>query len=216
MSRVGPWLLVRALMLIIPAVAWPQVNTATIYGTVTDPSGAAVASATINASNQQTGGSWNSNSNAQGEYTLTFLPAGTYTVVTRAAGFKESRNTDIELAGGQELRLRYALALGEVTESVTISSEAPMINTANAEQGHNINTVRVTELPTANRDWSSLLNLGAGITVSNNAVSLNGLPQDGFRFTVDGANASGSGESETLTSLGYIKAVSLEAVREVT
>lgn len=215
MSRVGRWPLVRALLFVIPALASSQVNTATIYGTVTDPSGSAVAQATISVSNQQTGGSWNATSNAQGEYTMTFLPAGTYTVVTRAPGFKESRNTNVELAGGQELRLRYALALGEVSESVTISAETPMINTANAEQGHTINTVRVTELPTANRDWSSLLNLGAGITVANNAVSLNGLPQDGFRFTVDGANASGSGESETLTSLGYIKAVSLEAVREV-
>ena len=54
------------------------------------------------------------------------------------------------------------------------------------------------------------------MTVMNgNTVSMNGLPQDGFRFTVDGANSSGSGESETMTSLGYIKAVSLEAIREV-
>jgi hypothetical protein len=111
--------------------------------------------------------------------------------------------------------LQYALSIGEVTDSVTVSAETPIINTANAEQGHNIDTLRVMELPTANRDWSSLLQLGAGLTVTNNAVSMNGLPPDGFRFTVDGADSSGSGESESLTSLGYIKAVSLEAVREV-
>jgi hypothetical protein len=169
----------------------------------------------VNATNQQTGRSWSATSNSGGQYTLTFLPAGKYTLVIKATGFKETRNTDVELSGGQELRLTHALVLGEVTDSVTVSAETPLVNTANAEQTHNLNTLRVMELPTVNRDWSTMLNLGAGITVSGSAVSLNGLPQDGFRFTVDGANASGSGESETLTSLGYIKAVSLEAVREV-
>lgn len=216
MSRVGHWPRVWALSLFVSALSLAQVNTATIYGSVTDPSGAAVTQATVNATNQNTNASWPASTNAQGEYTLTFLPAGTYTIITHAPGFKESRNTGVELAGGQELRLRYSLSVGEVTESVSVTGDAPVINTANAEQGHNLNTVRVTELPTANRDWSALLNLGGGITVvGGNTVSMNGLPQDGFRFTVDGANASGSGESETLTSLGYIKAVSLEAVREV-
>lgn len=216
MSRVPSASFVWALVCLIPGLSFAQVNTATIYGTVTDPSGAAVVQAAVTATNEQTGGSWTATTNAQGEYTLTFLPAGRYALTTRAAGFKESRNTGLELAGGQELRLKHALELGNVTESVTISAEAPLINTANAEQGHNLNTVRITELPTANRDWSALLNLGAGMTVvGGSTVSMNGLPQDGFRFTVDGANASGSGESETMTSLGYIKAVSLEAVREV-
>lgn len=65
MSRVGRWPLVRALLFVIPALASSQVNTATIYGTVTDPSGAAVAQATVIVSNQQTGGAWNAASNAR-------------------------------------------------------------------------------------------------------------------------------------------------------
>ena len=216
MFRVGQWPRVWALLLLQSAICLAQVNTATIYGAVTDPSGAAVPQASVNVSNHQTGGNWNATTNAQGEYTITFLPAGTYTIVTRATSFKESRNTNVELAGGQEVRLRYALAIGEVSDSITVVAETPIINTANAEQTHNLSNLRVTELPTANRDWSALLNLGPGLTVVNgNTLSMNGLPQDGFRFTVDGANASGSGESETMTSLGYIKAVSLEAVREV-
>lgn len=216
MSRVGHWPRVWALSIFLPALALSQVNTATIYGTVTDPSGAAVAQVNVTVGNQQTGGSWNAMSNAQGEYTLTFLPPGMYVVTARVAGFKEWRNTGVELAGGQELRLRHTLEVGAITESVTVSAETSLINTANAEQGHTLNTLRMVELPTQNRDWSKLLGLGAGLTVvSGNTVSMNGLPQDGFRFTVDGANASGSGESETLTSLGFIKAVSLEAIREV-
>ena len=200
MSRIGQRSRVWAAALFLPAIAFSQVNTATIYGTVTDPSGAAVAQATVNATNQQTGGSWNATTNGNGAYTLTFLPAGKYTLLTRAKGFKEARNTDVELSGGQEVRLTHSLVLGEVTDTVTVSAETPIVNTANAEQTHNLNALRMTELPTVNRDWSAMLNLGAGITVSGSAVSLNGLPQDGFRFTVDGANASGSGESRLFFS----------------
>ncbi len=192
-----------------------QVNTATIFGTVTDPSGAAAVQAEVVASNEQTGGTWKTSADTAGEFTLTFLPPGRYTIVVRAPGFKEKRTTGLELVAGQRMRLRLPLELGELTESVTVSAEIPVVNTASAQQDHLVGGLRILELPTANRDWTSLLQLGAGLVVSNNAVAMNGLPPDGFRFTLDGANASGSGESETLTSLGYIKAVSLEAIREV-
>ncbi len=217
MFPVRHWpLVVGVLLLIGPALCWAQVTTATIYGTVADPSGAAVAQATVTATNEQTGGTWKTTTNAGGEFTFTFLPVGRYSIVIRASGFKENRSTGLELAGGQEVRSKYSLALGELTESVTVNAEIPLVNTVNAEQGHSVNTLQVMELPTANRDWSTLISLGAGLIVSGSAVAMNGLPPDGFRFTVDGADASGNGESESMASLGYIKAVSLEAVREVT
>ena len=87
---------------------------------------------------------------------MTFLPAGKYTLVTRAKGFKEARNTDLELGGGQELRLTHSLVLGEVTDTVTVTAETSIVNTANAEQTHNLNMLRMTELPTVNRDWRYL------------------------------------------------------------
>ncbi len=209
-----PLAVVMLLSLAVPSLA--QVNTATIYGTVTDPSGGAVPQAAVTVTHEQTAASWKTSTNAGGEFTFTFLPVGRYTLVIRAAGFKEERQTNLELTAGREMRLRYALSLGNVAESVTVSADFPLVSTANAEQEHAVSSLRLEELPTANRDWSSLLMLGAGLTVSNNAVAMNGLPPDGFRFTVDGADASGSGESETLTQLGYIKAVSLEAISEVT
>lgn len=215
MSRSNCWPAVAIVTLLLPALTTAQVNTATIFGTVTDPSGASVATAEVIATNELTGGAWKATADAAGEFTLTFLPPGRYTVAIRAAGFKENRNTGLELAAGQRLRMRYSLELGNVSDSVTVSSELPLVNTANAQQEHAVDSLRVMELPTVNRDWSVLLNLGAGMRVSNNAVAMNGLPPDGFRFTVDGANASGGAESETMASLGYIKAVSLEAIREV-
>lgn len=204
-----------ALAIVVPALGFAQVNTATIFGTITDPSGGAIANASVTATNEQTAATWNTTANANGEYTFTFLPPGRYSIAIRAAGFKERRSTGLELAGGQEVRLKTTLELGAITETVSVTAEAPLINTANAEQDHNVTTLQITQLPAVNRDWSALLNLGAGITVSSNAVAINGLPPDGFRFTVDGADASGSGENESLTTIGYIKAVSLEAIREI-
>lgn len=217
MLQVKFWVLFMALLAILLAAPLSgQVTTATIFGTVTDPSGGAVSGADVTATNELTGAAWQTKSSAAGDFTFTFLPVGRYTVVIRAAGFREERRTGLELGAGQQARVSYALALGQMTESVTVTAETPLLNTANAEQDYTVNSVRITELPAINRDWSTLLNLGAGITVSNNAVSINGLPPDGFRFTVDGAAASGSGENETMASTGYIKAVSLEAIREVT
>lgn len=216
MLTVKHWPAVAAILLLsIPALSLAQVNTATIYGTVTDPSGASVAQANVTASNEQTGGTWSTTATVGGEFTLTFLPPGRYTVVIRATGFKERRATGLELAGGRQMRLRFPLELGDVAESVTVTAETPLINTANAQQDYSVSNLRALELPSANRDWSTLLNLSAGLTVSGSAVAINGLPPDGFRFTVDGASGSGSGESESMSSLGYIKAVSLDAIREV-
>jgi Carboxypeptidase regulatory-like domain/TonB dependent receptor len=216
MFQIKHWLFVAIMSLgTIPEFCLAQVNTATIYGTVTEPSGASVRGANVTVSNEQTGATYNTTTSEGGEFTFTFLPVGRYSVVIRASGFKEERRTGLELMAGKEMRLKYLLSLGDLTESVTVSAEAPLINTANAEQDHSLNNLRLAELPTANRDWSTLLNLGPGITVSGSAVAMNGLPPDGFRFTVDGSDASGNGESETLTSLGHIKAVSLEAIQEI-
>src|SRR5574340_172896 len=215
MSRFKASLLFAFLCLASQVTAVAQVNTATVFGSVIDPSGAAVAQASVSVTNEQPGAAWNTSSNTGGQFTLAFLPVGRYSIAIRAAGLKESRSTGVQLTAGEERRMEFALTIGNLQESVRVTAEAPLINTSNAEQNLNVNELRIRELPSANRDWSVLLQLGAGITVSGNAVVMNGLPPDGFRFTVDGADASGNGESETLTSLGYIKAVSLEAIREV-
>lgn len=203
---------------VAPQPEWAQVTTATIYGSVTDPSGAAVAQAAVTATNELTSGTWETVSNASGEFTLTFLPVGRYSIVIRTAGFKEDRRTGLDLSAGQEVRLRFPLVLGAQTESVTVSADAPIINSANAEQNLSVGTLRVMELPTANRDWSNLIQLGAGLNVTNGAVSINGLPPGGFRFTVDGVDAGANGESASMSTYGnynYIKGVSTEAVREL-
>ena len=114
--------------------AYGQVTTATIYGNVLDPSGAAVAQAAVLATNELTSVSFNATSDERGEFTLTFLPVGRYTLSIKAPGFKEQKQTGLELSSGQRLRSDYTLAVGEVTENVTVTAETALLNTVAAEQ----------------------------------------------------------------------------------
>jgi hypothetical protein len=192
-----------------------------MYGTVTDPTGAAIPSAPVTLTNELTGAITPTRSNPAGEFTFTFLPVGTYTISIEAQGFKSQRRTGLELVAGQSVRLTFALELGAVNESVTISAEAQLLDTANSEQEQSLNTTQVRELPLAKRDWTGLLNLGTGMVTggaTSGGVALNGLPTAGFTLTVDGTDASGDSEYPSLSlyqNWNLIKAVSMEAVSEV-
>jgi hypothetical protein len=217
------------ILTLIAVLSWggsaqAQITTATIYGNVTDPSGAAVAGAEVTATNELTGGVVSSTTSEVGEFTLTFLPVGRYTIAVKAAGFKEQKQTGLELAGGQRVGRNIVLAVGEVTETVSVTAEAPLLNTVSAEQRDNLTTTQVRELPLFRRDWTNILRVSNGIyTGVGNAVgsgvSLNGLAGAGVSLTVDGTDASASPESNSVTmAFGFnntIKILSLEAIQEV-
>lgn len=211
-----------AALLLCATMIRAQVTTATIYGNVTDASGAQVAGATVSVLNRQTGSTQSATTDDTGEFTFNFLPVGAYDITITAGGFKEQAQPNVELAGGQRVRLSYALEVGEVTEKVTVTSETPIINAVNAEQLISHDTTEVREMPLARRDWTNLLNVGTGVEVrgsgGGSGVSLNGLPAGGFSLTVDGTQASASAEETSLSSFGnfnLIKVVSLEAISEI-
>lgn len=83
------------------ALCLAQVNTATIYGTVSDPSDAAVPAANVIATNEHTGGTRTTTTNDDGEFAFTFLPVGKYSIVIAASGFKEEHQTGLELSAGE-------------------------------------------------------------------------------------------------------------------
>jgi hypothetical protein len=198
---------------------YSQVTTASIYGTVLDSSGAAVPSASITATNTLTSASWSTTSDTAGEFTLTNLTVGSYAISVQAPGFKIARETGLDLSSGQRLRTSYTLEVGVTNETVTVTSETPLVNASTSEQRNVINTQQVVELPTARRDWTSLLRLDTGVApAGEGGVTLNGLPPASFRLTVDGTDAEGDPELPSLSmyqNFNYIKAVSLEAIAEV-
>ena len=211
---VSTLLVVALLGLVVNA----QVTTATIYGNVTDGTGAPIAGATITATMEATGTSVTARSNGIGEFTFTFLPIGSYRLTITATGFKENTQSGIDLVAGQRQRLNYTLQVGDVSEKVIVTSEAPIIQAVSPEQQETHSTLEVKELPLSRRDWTNLLIVGTGTNVRGSGVVLNGIGAGGFNFTIDGTEASGSSEDSSLSLFGsfnLIKGVSLEAISEV-
>src|SRR6266545_463391 len=191
--------LALAISLLCVNLVSAQVITSTLYGIVTDPSGAAIPGATVTATNDDIGASSATTTNASGEFTLGSLQPGRYTIQVEARDFKTQKQTGLQLAAGGALRVTYALEIGAVSTTVEVSAAAPIINTVTVEQRSNLSTQQVVELPTTRRNWTGLLELNTGISVGDGRVSLNGLPSASFKFTVDGTDASASSEQPSIS-----------------
>jgi hypothetical protein len=167
-----------------------QVNTATIVGTVTDPSGAAVPGAEVVAINTGTLAEKTTQTDATGSYVLERLPVGDYTLSITLEGFKQAERRDIQLDATQRVKIDVALEVGTVSESVTVEGGAPLVATQNTELGVVIAEQQVRNLPLNGRNFSQLIALEPGAVVSNGAVYFNGLTRDGVNITVDGTDAT--------------------------
>jgi Carboxypeptidase regulatory-like domain len=214
------WRLIWVFASLVGASAvWGQVNTATVYGNVADPSGAAIPNAQATLKNPSTGSSQTAISNTAGEFTFTFIPVGTYDLNVAAPGFQAYSESGVTLTAGQNLRLQVQLKVGDVKNVVTVTGEQTLVNAVNAEQLSSVGSQQVKQLPVSRMDWTSLLSLDAGVELAGSSgVAMNGLPPAGYSVTVDGTNSSGSPE---FTSLGMyqnfntIKVVSPDAIQEV-
>jgi hypothetical protein len=127
--------------------AFGQSDRGTITGTVSDPAGAVVASATIEARNVETGGQYQAASTATGNYTLAGLPAGSYEVSVAVPGFKKYVRQGLTVQAAQIMRIDVVLEIGNATESVTVQAEAPLLKTESGELSHVVATERMDSLP---------------------------------------------------------------------
>jgi len=205
-------------------VAFGQENTATIYGTVTDPSGAAIPGVKVSITNDLTGRINSTTSNEQGQFTFNFLPIGTYSLSAEQTGFQSPQMSGVTLVAGQKLGLTVKMVVAAEKENVTVSAEEPLIQTSSSDQLATMNTVQVQQLPLPKEDWTTLLTQQSGANFKSTAgsgvggLSLNGLPPAGFSFTIDGTNASNDPEAPTLgfyQSPNVISGVNNDAIAEV-
>ena len=162
---------VFALLLAIPLVAVSQVTTATIVGTISDPSGAITPGAQVTARNVDTGLTRNVISGEDGTYRLEFLPVGHYALEVTTTGFKKAYLSDIVLQVSDTARVDVSLTVGQVSESVTVTETAPQINTSTAEIGRTIQSAEITSLPLVERNVYTLLDLTPGVQSNNNGVA---------------------------------------------
>lgn len=162
---------VLGLLLAMPLAAVAQVTSATIVGTISDPSGAIAPGAQVTARNVDTGLTRTVTSGDDGTYRLEFLPVGHYALEVTTAGFKKAYLSDIVLAVNDTARVDASLTVGQVTESVTVTETAPQINTSTPEIGRTIQSAEITTLPLVERNVYTLLDLTPGVQSNNNGVA---------------------------------------------
>jgi hypothetical protein len=214
--KVGIFFIFVLMIAVQPGLA--QVTTATFYGIVTDSSQAVLPGASITMLNQGTGVSTNKLTDEKGEFAFTFLAPGSYTLKIEMPGFKTYLSSDFELGAAQNVRRTFNLEVGGVTEEVTVTGEAPLVNTVAAEQRQSYSRLQITELPLASRDFTGLLVSNTGVNYSGTNIRMNGMGGAGTRITVDGTEATAFSEGSGTQMFGNfnkIGLVGLDAVGEV-
>ncbi len=195
-----------------------QAGTASITGRVTDTSGAAVPSASVVVKNTATSASQTTQSDAEGRYTVPDLAIGSYELSVSKDGFQTSVRTGITLTVGSAPVVDLQLAVGQATQTVTISAEASQVETNNASVASLVNSTQMRELPLNGRNYEQLILLAPGVstypaggssalTSVANAYSISGARPEGYSNTLDGEDMlnwwqRNAGGDVTGTSLG--------------
>ena len=200
------WLVLAAAMAI-----QAQVNTGTILGTVTDPTGAAIAGAKVTATNIATGFLRSALTGNDGSYLLPLLPIGErYRVAVEAAGFRMFVQTGIELQLNQNARVDAPMQLGNISEAVEVAASAPLVDTYSSEGGEVVEQRRIVELPLNGRNALQLATLLPGVTRAviktaldggnraANYLNINGAHQNEVDWQMDGIHYAGANNNSGL------------------
>ena len=196
-------------------LVWGQEVTANIVGTVTDPSGAPIKGAAVTATDTDRGTVWNTETNDAGTYNLLRLPIGSYTVKVTAAGFQSVSHAPFTLTLNQTARVDVQLKVGKVSETVEVTSAAPVLQTETTEVSTLINSSTLVSMPLAARNYVQLTLLAPGAThVNPEGISLpqnmlnagrpyiNGNREQANSFLLDGQINNESKNNETAYNPG--------------
>jgi hypothetical protein len=213
------WVQASLLLLSIGLLVGVHAQSATtgnITGTVRDPQGAAVPKAEVTITEEKTGATRTITATEDGFYTATSLPAGMYTVSTSPAGFKKTVTTGVELHVNENKTVNLDLQVGQVTETVTVTSEAAPVELRSGEVSSLITEKQVTELPLNGRNYAQLALMVPGVSPVTQAgaggafatrgtglnagvdMSVNGNQSNSNLWTVDGVNNMDVGSNRTL------------------
>ena len=180
--------------LLLPAFVLAQ-GRVTVFGTVADPSGAAMAGVAVTATNNATGQIRETTSSTDGGFVLPDLVIGEYTVTAQAPGFKTFTQNSLELRVDENRRVDVRMQVGAVSENVTVTAETAQVDTRTGTITEVVDSARIVELPLNGRNALQLQYLvpGAGGIVApgqaqNESVSINGSRPNTNNYTLDGAD----------------------------
>ncbi|MBI3211055.1 MAG: TonB-dependent receptor [Candidatus Solibacter usitatus] len=175
---------------------------ATILGRVSDPSGAVIAGARIEITHRATNVRSATNSNEAGNYDVAYLPPGSYQLTVEKPGFKKYVRESIDARVGDRLTVDIRLELGASAESVTVTGEVPLIESASATMGQVVDHKRIVELPLSGGNAVTLVRFTAGAVYTGapnhpsllgavgaiNSYIINGAPANSTEYNVDGTS----------------------------
>ncbi|MFP5268224.1 MAG: carboxypeptidase regulatory-like domain-containing protein, partial [Acidobacteriota bacterium] len=210
------WLFAVLLILVAAAGvkgAYAQSDDGSIVGTITDTTGAVIPNAAVTVTNVDTGLKLEGKSNSSGDFRIFAIPRGNYKAVAAAQGFQSQSSTFAILVSTTQT-LQFSLAAGAVSQTVQVTSAAPLVNTSNATIGEVVDGAQVEALPLNGRNFSELALLAPGVTrgaygdeasgVNGNsetfrnnesggaAISVNGLRPQADNYLLDGLDDNDS------------------------
>ncbi len=211
-----------AFCLTLSSSAFSQTSSTSVRGTVTDPSGSAVAGATIVLQNPESKTERTVTTGDQGEYQFLFLPPGTYKLAISAPGFAKYEQTGLQLLVNTPTTTNVQLKLGGTAQSVTVTSEAPALNMVDASLGNAFSETQVKQIPLDGRNVPELLSLQAGVAYTGNrpdinkdqdtrSGAVNGARSDQSNVTLDGVDVNDQANGYAFTS---VLPVTLDSVQE--
>jgi hypothetical protein len=167
-----------------------QVATATVQGTVTDDTKSVLPGVTVTAVNEQTGQVRTVVSDDRGFYRIPALPPGRYTLTAELTGFAAVKRTGLTLTIGQELEIPFQLGVVALQETVTVTSEAPLIETSKTTLGTTFTQQKLEELPLAGRNYLNLVTMAPGVTPDGGAAGMASFGRNSGRvgYQVDGVS----------------------------
>jgi len=213
----------------VVCAAFGQTDRGTITGTISDPAGAVVANAAVEAKNVATGAVYNAATSATGNYTVAQLPAGNYELSVAVPGFKKyvRENLTVEVAGN--IRIDAVLEVGSAAESITVEAAAPLLKTEGGEVATNIATTTLDDLPILTLTGSAAA-IGTGNSLGNirnplsavillpgarvqtdTVLRINGMPSNSQSINVEGQDSTNG----FFKQQNQVNQAGVEAIQEV-
>ncbi len=183
---------------------YAQVSAGAVLGTVSDSSGALIPGVTITVTNEGTNQSRQAITSETGIYRVEPLQAGSYTVTAELTGFRKEARSKINVDVNARVRMDFALQVGEVTETISVASAAPLVQTDDSQVNQVMDQRRIVELPLNGRNFSQLAYLTPGTFAPRPGSHLGdrggfvaaGLAEKTNQFFIDGVNNNGAGTME--------------------
>jgi Carboxypeptidase regulatory-like domain len=209
------------LLVSFSGAAWAQKDTGAIAGIVKDGSGAVVSDAKVTITDVDRGTSLVTSTSAQGEYVASPLKIGSYTVVVEKKGFKRAVAGPIVVNVQERPEVDVALQVGSVSETMTVSTVAPQLETETSELGQVVDGQRATTLPLNGRNYAQLAQLGAGVAPSepgsrvsaSYGFSANGARSLQNNFLLDGVD-NNANLGDVLNEAAFVIQPSVDAIAE--